>query len=136
MSEQETKIPRDHVVGVLPDDAKADDAVQALRRGGFDETLTMHRISSAGEDTNPLMSLIEQLAGHLSEDVAYIDQYKEEAEMGRVIVAAKVEDRDEADRAADLLRTAGAVNIRFFGRLAVQDMTPTTNPSAPSDERP
>lgn len=136
MSEQDTKIPYDHVVGVVPGDYKVDDAKQALGGMGFEDILVMHQVSGTGEDTNPLASLIERLAGHLSDEVAYLDQYKEQAQMGKVIIAVRVEDHQEAERAAEALLNVGAVNVRFFGRFAVSDMSPTSNPSAPSDERP
>jgi hypothetical protein len=51
-------------------------------------------------------------------------------------VIAVASDPDEAAQAGEILESEGAVNVRFFGRLAVTDMSPGTNPSAPSDQTP
>jgi hypothetical protein len=132
----ETKIPNNHVVGVLSGRKSVDDAVGKLRRAGYDDVLVMHHVDATGEGVNPLSALMEKLAGHLSDETGYLDQYKEATEKGDVVVAVGADQGDEADRARDILELEGAVNVRYFGRLAVTDMTPPTNPSAPSDEVP
>jgi hypothetical protein len=133
---QETKIPANHVVGVVSGDTAVERAQEALKRAGFDEVLVMDRIDATGEGVNPITSLVEKLAGHLSDQVGYIEQYKEQTDAGGTVLAVKVEDHDQAEQVRSTMETFGAVNIRFFGRLAVSDLTPETNPSAPSDERP
>jgi hypothetical protein len=133
---QEAKIPANHVVGVISGEAAVDGAKQALNRAGFGEVLVIDKVAATGEGTNPVSALLERLAGHLSDQVAYIDQYKEETEAGGTVLAVKVDSHDEARKAEELLETRGAVNIRHFGRFAVSDMSPETNPSAPSDIRP
>jgi cyclopropane fatty-acyl-phospholipid synthase-like methyltransferase len=133
---QETKIPANHVVGVVNGESAIDRAKQALKGAGFDEVLVMDRVDSTGEGVNPITSIIEKLAGHLSDQVGYIEQYKEQTDAGGTVLAVKVEDHDQAERVRSTMETFGAVNIRLFGRLAVSDLTPETNPSAPSDERP
>jgi len=132
----ETKIPNNHVVGVLSGRKSVDDAVVKLRGAGYDDVLVMHRVDGAGEGVNPLSALMEKLAGHLSDETGYLDQYKEATENGDVVLAVGADQGDAADRARDILEREGAVNVRYFGRLAVTDMTPSTNPSAPSDEMP
>jgi hypothetical protein len=132
----ETKIPNNHVVGVLSGRKSVDDAVGKLERAGFEDVLVMHHVDSAGEGVNPLSALMERLAGHLSDETGYLDQYKEATENGDVVLAVGADQGEEADRARDILELEGAVNVRYFGRLAVTDMTPPTNPSAPSDAMP
>jgi hypothetical protein len=133
---QEAKIPANHVVGVITGEAAVDDAKKALNRAGFAEVQVIDKVAATGEGTNPISAFIEKLAGHLSDQVAYIDQYKEEAEAGGTVLAVKVDSSEAAQQAEELLQTRGAVNIRHFGRFAVSDMSPETNPSAPSDIRP
>ena len=133
---EETKIPDNHVVGVLSGSKSVDDTVNRLKRAGYSDVLVMHHVDAAGEGTNPLSALIERLAGHLSDETGYLDQYKEATESGATVLAVGAEQGEEADKVRDLLELEGAVNVRYFGRLAVTDMTPETNPSAPSDEVP
>ena len=132
----ETRIPNNHVVGVLSGRKSVDDAVGRLRRAGYDDVLVMHRVDATGDGVNPLTALMEKLAGHLSDETGYLDQYKAATEKGDVVVAVAADQGEEADRARDILELEGALNVRYFGRLAVTDMTPPTNPSAPSGEAP
>jgi hypothetical protein len=132
----ETKIPSNHVVGVIGGSKSAETAVVKLRRAGYEEVLVMHRVDGAGEGVNPLSALVERLAGHLSDETGFLDQYKEAAEKGDAVVAVGAEQGAPADKARDILELEGAVNVRYFGRLVVTDMTPNTNPSASSDEVP
>ena len=133
---QETKIPANHVVGVVSGDGSVDRTKKALEREGFEEVLVMEHVDATGEGVNPITGFIEKLAGHLSDQTGYLDQYKEQTEAGGTVLAVKVEDKDDAERVRATMELMGAVNIRLFGRLAVSDLTPETNPSAPSGERP
>ena len=133
---QETKIPANHVVGVVSGDGSVDRAKKALERDGFDEVLVMDRVDATGEGVNPISGFIEKLAGHLSDQTGYLDQYKEQTEAGGTVIAVKVHDHEAAEQARATMELMGAVNIRHFGRFAVSDLTPETNPSAPSSDLP
>lgn len=136
MTEQETRIPANHVVGVVAGHDQATDAIKALNGAGFDDNMVMSHVDAPGENTNPFSALIERLAGHLSEEVQFIEQYQELTEQGKLVIAAKVDEREDAERVREIMELKGAVNIRFFGRFAVADLTPATNPSAPAEESP
>jgi hypothetical protein len=136
MNEQQTKIPPQHVVGVLASDKAARDAADALRREGFDDTMIMSHVDSVGEGVNPIAGFLERVARHLSDETGYLDQYRDATEQGKLVIAVKAEEEEEADRASRVLESKGAVNVRYFGMFAVSDKTPATNPSAPSDDRP
>jgi hypothetical protein len=138
---QDTKIPDNHVLAVIHGDSAADALERELRRKGFEETMILggaaaqEKIDVAGEESNPIAGAMKALAGHLSDQVAYLEQYEEQARQGNKIVAVKVEDRDQAQDVKDVLEQYGAFNVRFFGKLAVTDMTAATNPSTQADER-
>jgi hypothetical protein len=132
----ESKIPGNHVVGVISGSKSVDDAVGRLEKAGFRDVLVMPRVDAKGEGTNPLSALVEKLAGHLSDETGYLDQYKEATESGGTVLAVGADQGEEADKVREILELEGAVNIRYFGRLAVTDLTPETNPSAPSDDVP
>ncbi len=69
-------------------------------------------------------------------ETGYLDQYQEATRNGGVVLAVGADQGEEADRAREIMELEGAMNIRYFGKLAVTDMTPPTNPSAPSDAKP
>lgn len=133
---QETKIPANHVVGVVSGEDSVERAKQAILREGFEEVLVMERVDATGEGVNPITGFIEKLAGHLSDETGFIDQYKEQTEAGGTVLAVKVGSKEEADQVRATMETFGALNIRLFGRFTVSDLTPETNPSAPSDNLP
>ena len=132
----ETKIPTNHVVGVISGSHAVDDAIGRLHKAGYEDVLVMHHVDAAGEGVNPLEALIERLGGHLSDETGFLDQYQEATDRGDTVLAVGAEQGEEADRVREIMELKGAVNIRYFGRLAVTDMTPSTNPSATSDAVP
>src|SRR5690606_6842103 len=106
MSEQ-TKIPENHVVGVLGGSRAVEGAVDRLKREGFQDVLVMDRVDATGEGTNPLKGLIERLAGNLSDQTGYLDQYKEATESGSTVLAVGADKGEEAERARDILEMSG-----------------------------
>ena len=132
----ESKIPTNHVVGVLSGTKSIEEAVDKLEKAGYEDVLVMDRVDAAGEGVNPLAALWEKLSGHLTDETGFLDQYKEATENGKVVLAVGAEQGEEADKAKAIMELHGAVNIRYFGKLAVTDMSIPTNPSAPSDVQP
>ena len=127
----ETKIPNNRVVGVISGSRSAEDAVARLQTEGFNDVLVMSHVDTAGEGVNPFSALMGMLAGHLSDETSYLDQYQEATKNGSLVLAVPA-NGEQTDRVREILELHGAVNIRYFGRLAVTDLTPQTNPSAPS----
>jgi len=127
----ETKIPNNRVVGVISGSKSAEDAVTRLGSEGFDDVLVMSHVETAGEGVNPISALMGMLAGHLSDETVYLDQYQEATNNGSLVLAVPA-NGEQTDRVREILELHGAVNIRYFGRLAVTDLTPHTTPSAPS----
>ena len=142
MSEQDVKIPNNHVLAVFHAESQAEIAARELQKKGFGEPVIIsggkeasEKIEVEGEHSNPVSSFVKTLAGHLSEQVPLLEQYEEEARLGRKVFAIRVEEKDQIFEITELLKAQGGVNIRYFGTFAVSDMTPESNPSASSDER-
>ena len=127
----ETKIPSNSVVGVISGSRSAEDTVTSLGSEGFEDVLVMSHVDTAGEGVNPISALMGMLAGHLSDETVYLDQYQEATNNGSLVLAVPA-DGKQTDRVREILELHGASNIRYFGRLVVSDLTPQTNPSAPS----
>jgi hypothetical protein len=135
MSNQ-SKIPTNHVVGVISGEKSVNDAVERLHKAGYDDVLVLKHVDNLGEGGNPISALIERLSAHLSDETGYLDQYKAATEEGAVVLAVGADHGEDADKVREIMESKGAMNIRYFGKLAVSDMTPATNPSAPADAHP
>jgi hypothetical protein len=139
----ETKIsPRDHVFAVVPSRDTARTTLEALMNAGFTESIVFegeeaaNEVDAKGEKANPLEKVLKAIGDHLSEQPNYLSQYQEEARNGKVVLAVRVRNSDDAQRLADLLQAQGGQNIRYFGALAVADLSPLSNPSSRSEESP
>ena len=132
-------IPANHVVALVGDSATASAVAAALTEHGLEAPLIVSN-EMVGErlaaESGFVDRALQTLFGHLSEEVNYLDQYEEAARNGQTVVAVKANDDDEIQQASDILQKHGAMNVRFFGRLAVTDLTPDSNPSHGSDETP
>jgi hypothetical protein len=142
MSEQ-AKLPTNHVMAVIDSHNAALEAADELRSHGFPEArllrgeaITEETDPKAERAANPVSKAIKAVQDHLSEEPNYLAQYQEEARSGRNVVAVLVEGPEEAEGAREILESHGARNVRFFGRLAVSDLTPESNPTTRSEDSP
>jgi hypothetical protein len=135
---KETIAPN-HVLGVVSGEGALDAIQNDLRDMGLPDPILV-RDENVGErleaESTLPMRVLQRLFNHLSEETNYLNQYEEAARQGQTIVAVKADNEDEVELARKVLSRHGAVDIRFFGRLAVSDLTPESNPSAGSDEKP
>jgi hypothetical protein len=124
-----------HVVAVINGAESSQQAVEQLRAAGYKEPLVLtgeegaKHIDAHGQEGGIFSRLMRTVEDHLSDSTNYLAQYEEEARAGHHIVTVEVASRDLAERAREVLDHNGAQNIRFFGRLAVTDLSPETNPS-------
>lgn len=143
MSEQQQeRIPDNHVVAVISGTAASEEVQQDLEREGFGQAVLFRgdevaeRVDPKGEHSGPFTKIIRAIQDHFSEQTNYLTQYQEEARSGNVVIAVPVDDRDQAEAVRTIVERNGARNVRYFGKLAVTDLTPDTNPSARSAESP
>jgi hypothetical protein len=144
MSERHTDddLPDNHVVAVISGEDAAKEAAKELRAAGFGDTSLIegdeatNAFDAKGERSGPIAKVIKAVQDHLSEEPNYLAQYQEEARSGHEIVAVKVDDHDQAETAKLILKRHGARNIRYFGKLAVTDLSPETNPTTRSADSP
>lgn len=141
MRQESGAIPHNHVIGVLK--SRDEDAIRRdLNAAGYADVLFLtqreveEKVDPEAENANPLVRLIYQFANHLSEQASYLEQYEESARKGNHVVAVRVDDDDGAQQVKEILLDHDVVDLRYFGKLAVKDLTPDTNPSATSDRLP
>lgn len=130
-------LPRNYVLAVADGRDSAATSIIELRRGGFHKTLELRgnelqeEVGATEDKTGSfVMRALKSIPEHLSEEPEFLAQYEEEAGKGRSIIAVKAANHDEAEAIADILRRTGARNARFFGALAVSDLSGQGNPSA------
>ena len=143
MSEQTKVSPRDHVFAVVGSRDAARAAIDSLIRQGYSESIVFegedvtNDVDPKGEKTaNPIEKVLKAIGDHLSEQPNYLSQYQEEARNGHVVLAVRVKDAEDAQRAGAMLHQMGGQNIRYFGAMAVADLSPLSNPSTRSEESP
>jgi hypothetical protein len=142
MTEQTTttKIPNNHVIAVLPSDGAIKSAISDLTRNGFDDNTVLrgegvtNEVDPKAENSGAIGNLARAVGDHLSEEQNFLAQYQEEARSGNAVLAIHVKDKDQAEAATQILEKYSARNIRFFGKLAVTDLSPLSNPSTRSED--
>jgi hypothetical protein len=131
------ELPRNHVLAVVDGSDAAAKTVVELSNAGFNETLSLHgtefqeAVGSNDDKTgNFIVKALKSIPESLSEESNYLAQYQEQASRGRSIIAVKAANHEEAEAIGEVLRRSGAGNVRFFGALAVSDLSGIANPSA------
>lgn len=138
----EERIPNNHVIAVINGSDAAEAAAHDLDSRGFVHTHLFRgaeaeeAFDAKGDNSSFVTKIIRAAQDHLSEETNYLAQYQEEAHNGNEVIAVKVEDHEQSQAVKGLLEKHGAHNVRFFGTLAVEDLTPETNPSARSEASP
>ena len=132
-----------HVVAIIKSRESARALLRELTNEGFpqsrllDATGMETQVDPMGEESSGLLEhAVKTLQSHISEEPSYLAQYMEEARAGSHVIAVKVDAEEQVAAIKDVLARHGAENIRFFGRFAVTDLTPESNPSARSDQLP
>jgi hypothetical protein len=119
--------------------AKTPEVRQELEQAGFAGSRPLlgdeaaETLDAKGERGGLLDKLVKSVQDHLSEQPDYLAQYEAEAREGNVVLAVPVDERERAEAVKDVLQRHGARNIRYFGKLAVSDLTPTSNPTPRTD---
>jgi len=135
-------LTNNHVVAVIDSDEPSKTAAEELRAAGYQEPVVFtgeegaRQIDARGEYSNVFARILSLVEDHLSEATNFMKQYEEEARSGKNVIAVEVPNREEAEPARVVLARNGAHNIRFFGKLAVTDLSPETNPSPRSEDSP
>lgn len=133
-------LTNNHIVAVINGGESARQAAQELKAAGYSTALVFtgeegaRQIDAKGENSHVFARILSAVEDHLSEATNYMKQYEEEARNGKHVVAIEVLSREGAERAREVLDRNGAQNIRFFGKLAVTDLSPESNPSLRSEE--
>ncbi|MEX2446742.1 MAG: hypothetical protein WD734_05315 [Dehalococcoidia bacterium] len=107
------RYPANHILGVLPTEARAHAALAELSRQGI-EDWRLHQIRplSPAEIMDPLAAFT------VPDDL--LVEYAEALQDGHPVVAIEVTDEEDRTRIGEVLSRAGGQFVRFFGRYFVE----------------
>ena len=123
-----TYYPRHYLVAVVDDPPQAMQAVTALTRAGFAETVVElcpgPDFLKNYRDFEEHRSLLERAAAAFpAEEQAAVEDYLAEAERGASFITVHVPERDERDRAGEILKTYGGHAMRYYGDHIITDVS-------------
>jgi hypothetical protein len=130
-------VPGNHVIGLVRGAATAAVLAEEMIERGLDAPILVsgERLTDKLEaETGLIERALQRLFSHLSEETSYLHQYEEAVRRGQTVVAVKAEGIDDVKLAKSILDKYGALDVRFFGRLVISDMTPAGDPSAASGD--
>jgi hypothetical protein len=119
--------PTYDIVGVMPDKAAGEQALQELKNVGVPEgdmdLLDPERVVQAERDRHEQQSILQRLAALVSaEEGSYSEEYQEEARDGRWLIAVHAESPDTTARVRDILKAHGATRLRHYMPHTVEDL--------------
>jgi hypothetical protein len=123
-----TYYPRHYLVAVVDDPARAMEAMTALKGAGFAETVVElcpgPDFLKNYRDFEGHRSLLERAAGVFpSEEQSAVEEYLAEAERGASFVTVHVPEREERDRARDILHAHDGHAMRYYGEHTITDVS-------------
>lgn len=133
--------PTNRVVGTVGDAARAEAAVDALLRAGFDRKdidilhgeADLRRLDATGADHGFLAQFHRTLIRTLDlEEFKHLTHYVEDVRAGRFVIMALTKRRDLRMMAADILHQHGAETVEFYGRWTCEEL-PSTARTSPED---
>ena len=133
-----TNIPANHIMAVFNSQNGALAVLRELREQGFEEAIlfgaeeTPVLANTQDGEAGAMEAVVKAAGDQLSEESNYLGQYQKEMRSGNPVIAVPVTGQEESVPVQELLEKHGAHNVRFFGRLAVTDLTPDSNPSSRS----
>jgi hypothetical protein len=132
------RLPNNHVLAVISGTIAARQAAETLAREGFPDaevfegTEFAEKVDAKGNNSGLVAKVVKSVEDHLSDETNYLMQYEEEARRGNEVIAVPVPKKEDAEKIRDILIRHNARNVRYFGHLAVSDLS-GENPSARSD---
>jgi len=131
--------PTNRIVGTVPDAARAEAALDALLRAGFEredvDTLhgeeDMQRLDPTGAEHGVLEQFqraLIRIAGPV-EEYRHLMNHVDDIREGRFVIMVLAKRREQRMIAADILNANGAEFIGFYGRWAWKGYQPAARPA-------
>jgi hypothetical protein len=116
--------PVGHVVVAMPDDARAADAVAALRAAGFepDDILAYSASEEDDEMDRMLRSAEANAVAGFGYEVSLMRRYQELAREGASWLIVFAPKDEQASRVAETVKAHGALIAEKYHRLVIEDL--------------
>ena len=134
--------PKNHVVGIIDDLQKAQQATQAFRNAGYeadeirlmksDEVLQKTR--ELDKEKNWLQRLLSSFQDKTDETGASV--YQRAAAEGKHVLYVRADEPEEVDKISALMQRYGAHTVKFFGTWSVADVPPQSVADVPPQGTP
>lgn len=133
--------PTNRVVGTVADARRADEAVDALLRAGFErqniEVLhgeeDLHRLEPGGGRHGFLAQVEKRLIRAFElDEFKHLTHHTEDLRAGRFVIMVLAKRRDLRILAADILHQHGAESVEFYGRWTCEEL-PAIARTSPED---
>jgi hypothetical protein len=122
--------PGHRVVGVVSSEDAAWRAIDRLKSGGFAEEQMELFLGGAGQvclhnyhARSGALGHLRQMAESLGSDQDQSREYEEAVKQGHVVVAVKAPQEDVVERIREALAQEGATSLRYYGLLAIHDLS-------------
>jgi hypothetical protein len=125
-TEFETFYPKGDIVAATEDRPRAEAVVRALRDAGFPagdlDIVDPAVVLQAAEELRHRRGLLGRLGAIFGDDGYFADQFEELARRGYPLVVVHAPEREDAKRAAAILRAHGVRAGSYYGRLTITDL--------------
>lgn len=114
--------PVGHVVVAMPDDARADAAIAALKASGFeDEDILYFSAAEEGDQMDHMLEHVSDFAG-FGYEVELMRRYQRLAHQGASWLIVFAPDAEHATRVAEQVKPHGALLAEKYHRLVIEDL--------------
>ncbi len=121
--------PTNHLLAVIDERAKAENAARELREAGFEDVQLYrgrsgeHAIDASGTEHGggeQLVRMVEQMFSNKDS----LAEYETSVQRGSSVVAVQVADDERRTQALSILERRGAHTINYFGKTVVETIKP------------
>ena len=114
--------PVGHVVVAMPDDARAAQAVRALREGGFEpQDILEYSAAEEDDEMNRMLQHTSDFAG-FGYEVTLMRRYQQLARAGASWLIVYAPDDERTSRVAEAVRPHGALLAEKYNNLVIEDL--------------
>jgi hypothetical protein len=122
--------PTNRLLGLVSSEESAWRAVERLKSEGIEEDQIELFFGEAGaaalhsvHDNSGLLGHLRQITGNLGPEPEQSKEYEEALGAGRILLGVKAPDESLVERIRDALVSEGCQSLRYYGRLAIRDLS-------------
>jgi hypothetical protein len=122
--------PTNRLLGLVGSQEAALRVVERLKSEGLSEDQMEVFFGDEGadalhsvHDNSGLLGRLRQITGNLGPEPEQSKEYEEALRAGKVLIGVQAPDESLMERARDALAAEGSESLRYYGRLAIRDLS-------------